>query len=52
MVNGRKLDLFLDMIIVGHDALTCRNHLATIKEVRHQEATILRTEEQKDEKTA
>lgn len=52
MVEDRNLDLFLDMIITRHDALTCRSHLVTIKQVGEQEATILRVEGLKDEKKA
>ena len=52
MVGGRKMDLFLDMTIFGHEALTCGSHLATTEEVRQLEATILWTEEQKDENNA
>lgn len=52
MLDGRKMGLFLHRMVLGHDALTCGSHLATTEEVRQQEATILQTEEQKDEKKA
>lgn len=52
MVGDRNFDLFLDIVILVHGALSYKIYLATIKQqVREQKATKLRMiQEQRNEK--